>query len=173
MAKPSIRERLDYVEICNVAVEESKRISEASKGEPFGQTHQSDLKNTKRWQQLRTLIIEDLIKDPAFVEYSSYLAPEEKQTIIKHEQNSIITNSQQSDSKDIQTATPEPHEPSSYEEYVEMFGEENTSLADYYSRYRNNADYTPAFDPYLDSRYPSGQFVDQSVDDALRRAGRK
>lgn len=152
MSKPSIRERLDYVEICNVAIEETTR------------TNPSDTMNIKRYEQLRSLIVKDLTKDPAFAEYSSYL--ETKNLVL--EQESITTNSQQSDLKDIQTGTPEPHEPSSYEEYVEMNGED-ASIADYYSRYKNNADYTPAFDPYPDTRYPSNQFVS----DSLKRAGRK
>ena len=194
MSKPSIRERLDYVEICNAAEQYYKEcyerdmdiqamlvsgqmvVSEEEKekrNKALIESIKSNGDKARTYHFVRGSIVEDLIKDPAFVEYFSYLATKEKQTIINSEQNSIITNSQQSDSKDIQTGTLEPHEPSSYEEYVEMFGEENTSIADYHSRYKNNADYTPAFDPDLDSRYPSGQFVDQFVDDALGRAGRK
>ena len=121
MSKPSIRERLDYVEICNVAIEETTR------------TNPSDTMNIKRYEQLRSLIVKDLTKDPAFINFSYGLAGDAKANGNTENSVAIIFNN-------YDKMTEEQKE---LEEYIDY----NSDPAN-----RNNSDYNPVFDRHMPGR---------------------
>ena len=84
--KPTIRERLDYLAVCDVAIAESERIAEQSKNTAFGEDTNDNYETVRQWKIIRERIATDLIKDPGFISYVSSLNSQlnEESTLPNH-----------------------------------------------------------------------------------------
>ena len=86
--QPTIRERLDYLEVCNTSIEYfskkvssfmqdaqyySKSIEERRQNEAMAEKYR---KQAQSFKNLKHMIIEDLAKDPVFLNYANSLVSE-------------------------------------------------------------------------------------------------
>ena len=87
MPGPTIRERLDYLDVCNVAIEYySKNMINSMQNSRSAKTWEEKEKmdaNSEEYSNLqqkfkaiKKMIIEDLTKDPDFLKYTSNLVSE-------------------------------------------------------------------------------------------------